>query len=306
MSEMFMNTKEIAQYLGVHEKQIYALVKEGRIPATRVTGKWLFPRRLIDEWIEENARAGLKEAKKKVDNIKGGILAAGSNDPILDILFTFLRASHPDLYLFTATVGSTDGLIALAKGYTDIAWSHLFDVSTGGYNTPEVLNPILSGLSLVVVNLFWRDVSLILPKGNPSEVKGLEDAIEKRLTFVNRQKGSGTRLYLDTFLDNMGITPTHVPGYEAEVFTHFEVGLAILSGRAQVGIATSDIARMLKLDAIHLTKERFDMVLPKATFFHPTIQTLLEILRSPRFHDLVSTFEGYDFSETGRIMWATP
>lgn len=305
MSETFMNTKEVARYLGIHEKQVYALIKEGKIPATRVTGKWLFPRRLIDEWIEQSAQLGLKEARKKVGRIEEGILAAGSNDPVLDLLFTNLRLSFPDLYLFTANVGSTAGLQALARGYTDIAWSHLFDSSMGNYNTPEVIAPFLRGFSLVVVNLFWRELSLILPRGNPQNVSGLEDVVSKKLKFVNRQKGAGTRIYLDLWLKRAGIDFREVVGYDREVFTHLEVGLAILSGRAQAGIATHAVARMLGLDSVPLTKERFDMVLLQSTFFRPSIQALIEALQTPKFQELVADFEGYDFSETGRIMWTS-
>ena len=91
MSQEMMNTKEVAHYLGVHEKQVYALIKSKRIPSTRVTGKWIFPKPLIDEWIEMNAKKGLGQAKEKSGRIGGALLASGSNDPILDMLHTHMR-----------------------------------------------------------------------------------------------------------------------------------------------------------------------------------------------------------------------
>ena len=136
MSGEIFNTKEVAQYLDIHEKQVYALIKAKRIPATRVTGKWIFPKKLIDDWIETNAKGGMAEARKKGKRIEGALLAAGSNDPILDILNTFIKRSYPELYLFSANIGSTDGLKALNQGYTDLAWSHLLDPKSGEYNTP--------------------------------------------------------------------------------------------------------------------------------------------------------------------------
>ena len=136
MSEEIMNTKEVAHYLGIHEKQVYALIGQKRIPATRVTGKWVFPRKLIDEWIESSARSGLEQARQKTRRIEGGLLASGSNDPILDMLQTHVRRVHPDFYLFSASTGSTEGLKALNQGYTDIAWSHLYDPESGEYNIP--------------------------------------------------------------------------------------------------------------------------------------------------------------------------
>ncbi|HYA31920.1 MAG TPA: helix-turn-helix domain-containing protein, partial [Thermodesulfovibrionales bacterium] len=127
MPEEMMNTKEVAHYLGIHEKQVYALIKSKRIPCTRVTGKWVFPKKLVDDWIELNAKAGLGQAKQKSRRIEGALLASGSNDPILDMLQTYMRKSYPEFYIFSANTGSTDGLKALNMGYTDIAWSHLFD-----------------------------------------------------------------------------------------------------------------------------------------------------------------------------------
>ena len=153
MSEEMMNTKEVAQYLGIHEKQVYMLIKEKKVPATRITGKWVFPKKMIDEWIASSARKALGEARTKGKRIEGALLAAGSNDPILDILQTHIRKMHPEFYIFSANTGSTEGLKALDKGYTDIAWSHLFDPETGAYNLP-FLPSYLPNINPVVVNLF--------------------------------------------------------------------------------------------------------------------------------------------------------
>ncbi len=153
MSEEMMNTKEVAHYLGIHEKQVYALIKSKRIPSTRITGKWVFPKKLIDQWIESNAQRSLGQAREKSRRIEGALLASGSNDPILDILHTHMRTLYPEFYIFTANTGSTDGLKALNKGYTDIAWSHLFDPKTGEYNIP-FLPSYAPDIKPVVVNLF--------------------------------------------------------------------------------------------------------------------------------------------------------
>ncbi|NWG02589.1 MAG: helix-turn-helix domain-containing protein, partial [Syntrophaceae bacterium] len=98
MSDEMMNTKEVAKYLGIHEKQVYALIKSRRIPSTRVTGKWVFPKKLIDEWIDSNAKTGFEQAKQKTRKIEGALLASGSNDPILDMLHTYMKKSYPEFY----------------------------------------------------------------------------------------------------------------------------------------------------------------------------------------------------------------
>ena len=170
MSGEMMSTKEVAQYLGIHEKQVYALIKGKRIPATRVTGKWVFPKKVIDEWIVSKARSGLEEAREKGKRVRGALLASGSNDPILDMLHTYMRKAYPEFYIFSANTGSSDGLKALNAGYTDIAWSHLFDPKTGEYNIP-FLPTYLPSLKPVVVNLFERELGFVVSLKNPYNIK---------------------------------------------------------------------------------------------------------------------------------------
>jgi len=266
MSEELMNTKEVAQYLGIHEKQVYLLIKERKVPATRITGKWVFPKKMIDEWIASSAHNGLGEAKQKGRRIEGALLAAGSNDPILDILQTHIRNKYPVFYIFSANTGSMEGLKALDKGYTDIAWSHLFDPETGEYNIPY-LPSLLSNIDPVVVNLFNRELGFVVTPKNPLGIETFADLTEKGVKFINRQQGAGTRVLLDYHLQKLGIPGDNISGYEKEVYTHFEVGLAILSQEADVGIATSAISKLLGLSFVPITKENFDMILNKNIFF---------------------------------------
>jgi len=303
MSEEMMNTKEVARYLGIHEKQVYALIGQKRIPATRVTGKWVFPRKLIDEWIESSARSGLEQASRKTKRIEGGLLASGSNDPILDMLQTHVRRSHPDFYLFSANTGSTEGLKALNVGYTDIAWSHLLDPESGEYNIP-FLPLLLPNVKPVVVNLYYRELGFLVAPGNPLDIKGFEDLGRKGVRFINRQKGAGTRKLIDYHLGRLGIDPASVRGYEDEVYTHLEVGLSVLSNETDVGIATIAVSRLLGLFFIPIIRERFDMILSQHTFFQGGVQTLMEVLKSESFRGHVARLGNYDFKDSGKILYA--
>lgn len=303
MSDTIMNTKEVAKYLDIHEKQVYALIKAGRIPATRITGKWIFPKNLIDEWIEAAAIEGLAQARQKTKKIAGALLAAGSNDPVLDILQTWVKKVHPDLYLFSASTGSANGLAALNGGHTDIAWSHLLDPETGRYNIPY-LAALLPKIRPVVVNLFHREIGFITAQGNLLGIKGFEDLPQRNLKFINRQRGSGTRVLLDHHLEKLGISPERICGYEREVFTHVEVGIAILSGEADTGIATAAVSKMLGLSFTPITQESFDMVMDQSTFFQKGVQVLMEVLHTPEFCSSVEKLGGYDFSESGKILYS--
>jgi excisionase family DNA binding protein len=304
MSEEMMSTKEVARYLGVHEKQVYALVKSKRIPSTRITGKWVFPKKLIDEWIETHAKQGLERAREKSAPMGGALLACGSNDPILDMLQTYMKKTYPEFLILSANTGSTEGLKALNSGYTDLAWSHLLDPKSGQYNIP-FLPAYVPDVKAVVVNLFHRELGLIMAPKNPFSIKGFEDLSKKGVRLVNRQKGSGTRVLLDHHLKQLKILPSKIEGYDREVYTHFEVGLSILSEEADVGIATIAVAKLLGLPFVPIANESFDMILRKNTFFHKGIQAFIETLNSKEFRQRVEPIGAYDFKDSGKILYST-
>jgi putative molybdopterin biosynthesis protein len=304
MSQEMMSTKEVAQYLGINEKQVYALIKAKRIPATRVTGKWLFPKDLIDAWITTSARKGLAAAREKSRRIKGALLASGSNDPVLDMVQTYMRQTYPEFYIFSANTGSTDGLKALNRGYTDVAWSHLLDPDTGEYNLPFLPQYLPDVERPVAVTLFHRDLGIVVAPGNPLNIKGLDDLAREGVRLINRQTGAGTRVLLDYHLAQRRILTSQIKGYEKEVLTHLEVGLAILAHEADVGIATIAVSKLLGLSFMPLTRERFDMVLSQSTFFEKGVQAFIEVLNSEGFRNRVAGLGNYDFKNTGKIMYS--
>ena len=123
-----------------------------------------------------------------------------------------------------------------------------------------------------------------------------------KLRIINRQPGSGTRIYLDQELSRARLNAKKISGYDTVVSTHLEVGLRVLRGAADVGLATRTTAQLLGLDFIPLTRERFDMLVPKDRFFTRGIQVLLGIIGSREFRERVGTLGGYDVTESGRII----
>lgn len=301
MSSELMNTKEIAKYLDIHEKQVYLLIKAGKIPCTRVTGKWIFPVKLIDEWLQTSAQDCLQQARKRVNSIDGALMAAGSNDPVLDMLLTAMKKDHPAFNIFSASTGSVNGLEALNSGLTDMAFSHLYDPETGDYNTPY-LHQYCPDHQTVVVNLFYRQIGFLTAKSIANSFKGWESLTQKDVRFVNRQQGSGIRVLLDYELKKRGIACADISGYDNEVYMHFEVGLSLIAGEAEAGIASAAVAKILDLNFQPLTSERFDMILDKSTFFQPAIQAFIETLQSGRFKNRVEKIGNYNFKDSGRIL----
>jgi len=292
-----LNTKEVAKYLGINEKKVYYLAKGGKIPCTRVTGKWTFPKKLIDQWLEESSKG---TSTGKIEEPRNFLLAAGSDDPSLGILRDLYTSRKTPASLFMATVGSSAGLEAIRDGVADFALAHLLDPTTGEYNLPFIQKAVPSGVA--VVALFHRELGLVLRTGNPLGLRTLADLTRTGVRMVNRQKGSGTRHYMDQGFSRLDIDPGGIDGYDDAVVTHLEVGLKILSEHADAGVATKATARLLGLDFIPLTQERFDVLIPKQRFFSPAIQTLLETVGSREFRSRVEAMGGYDTAESGRII----
>jgi excisionase family DNA binding protein len=296
-----MNTRQVARYLGINEKKVYALAKARRIPCTRVTGKWTFPRKLIDAWIEQSAVSPrVRELRHKQRPV---LLAAGSDDPSLGMLRELFEQQTKPASFFLNPVGSSGGLAAVRDGVVDLATSHLLDAVSGEYNLRVVKN--LLGAKAVVVQLFHRQLGLVVAPENPMKLRAVADLARRKVRMINRQAGSGTRLYLDQALARLKISPQKLNGYATEVATHVEVGLRVLRGEVDAGLATMTTAEMLGLDFIPLARERFDAVIPQERFFSPEVQALLSVVGSSEFRGRLETMGGYDSDESGRIIHIT-
>ena len=294
-----MNTRQVARYLGINEKKIYALAKARKIPCTRVTGKWTFPRKLIDAWIEQSAMSPQIREHHKEE--RPFLLAAGSDDPSLGILRELFEQQTKPASLFLNTIGSSGGLAAVRDGIADLATAHILDAATGEYNLSLVKDFL--GAKAVVVQLFHRQLGLIVAPGNPRKLRAIGDLARPKLRIVNRQTGSGTRLYLDHALARLKINSRKLHGYETSVATHLEVGLQVLRGEADAGLATMTAAHMLGLDFVPLARERFDAVIPQVRFFSPAIQMLLSVIGSAEFRGRLEAMGGYDSVDSGRIVY---
>jgi putative molybdopterin biosynthesis protein len=230
------------------------------------------------------------------------VVIVGSHDNTLDLLGNFLTKHFPQFRLTSSNVGSTGGLMALKRGIAHLAGSHLLDPETGEYNR-SYIRRLLPELPVKGVNLVFRQQGLIIPKGNPKHIKGLEDLMRKDLAFINRQAGSGTRILLDFRLNELGMDQAAIQGYDQEEFTHMAVAVSILSGRADLGLGIYAAARALDLDFIPVVQERYDLIIPETYFEEEKIQALLAVVRSAEFREAVSALGGYDLSLSGQVLY---
>ncbi len=301
MKGEMLTTKEVAEYLSINEKQVYRLIKEKRIPATRITGKWLFPKKLIDDWLIKSAQENLELPRHSVPSGQQ-VVIAGSNDLALELLAKNANSLSPGLSVSISNVGSLGGLVALQNGNCHIAAAHLLDTETGEYNS-SFIRKHFPELKVTVENLAHREQGLIVRKGNTLKIKGLKDLVSKKAKFVNRQEGSGTRVLLDYRLKEMGIDPEDIQGYSNIAHTHMDVALEVFSGSADAGVGIYAVAKLLDLDFVPLATERFDLIFLKEDIPHEAHRTLHAVLCSGEFKSSVTRMGGYNTRDTGRTMY---
>jgi molybdate-binding protein/DNA-binding transcriptional regulator YhcF (GntR family) len=227
---------------------------------------------------------------------------AGSHDLVVSVLGRMLAENDPPVRLQEEYIGSLGGLMALTRGDADIAGTHLWDKQTDTYNVPFVRR-VLPGRKVALVSLVKRWLGLILPTGNPQRIKGLADLDAPEIVLVNRQPGSGTRVWLDAKLHELQIEPEAIAGYDHEENTHLAVAQAVSDGEATLGIGIQAAAAAYGLDFVPLTQENYDLVIPEECWPSPAIQTLLAIMKSEAFEQTVKTLKGYGLPTAGEITW---
>jgi len=243
------------------------------------------------------------EAELLVDRseIYKTVVLIGSHDITLDVLADEIRRTGRGFRISSGNVGSLGGLMALRKGVAHAAGSHLLDTETGEYNY-SYIERYLKGVQVALYQLVWREQGLIVKKGNPLDVNGVEDLQRPDVRFVNRQAGSGTRILLDYKLAQIGLDGSAIKGYDHEEYTHMAVAVDVKSGAADAGLGIYAAAKALNLDFVPVTQERYDLVIPHGFLERENVQMLLDIARSGQYRKRVSRLGGYEASESGKLL----
>jgi putative molybdopterin biosynthesis protein len=226
----------------------------------------------------------------------------GSHDPSLSLIASQYHENNSKLLLQLSFTGSLGGLIALAEKKADLAGCHLWDESTDTYNEPFV-RKLLPGQKVAMLTLAHRRVGLILPTGNPLDIKGLKDLVKPGVCFSNRQQGSGTRVWLDSQLRHLKIKPSNIFGYNEEKMTHSEVARAVSKGQANVGLGVETAALSFGLEFKLLTTERYDLIIPAEKWELESVHILRNWLNTKQAKSAINNLGGYDTAETGTVAW---
>ena len=278
----YLTTREMADLIRVKERKIYDLAAAGEIPHTRATGKLLFPRDLVLNWIANASETPAGEPARP-------LVLLGSHDPLLE-----WAARESGSGLATLFDGSLDGLTRYEAHEGLAAGVHV--VETEGW-TVETVKARFRYRPVVLVEWAWRSRGFIVPAGNPAGIRSLADLAGKRL--VRRQPQSGSQLLLERLIaeDDRNLGSRIVDGGLAR--DEREAALAVLSGGADVAFGLLASARQFRLDFVPVCEERFDLLVGRRDWFDPPLQALLRFCRGEAFQHMAEQLGGYRIDGLG-------
>jgi putative molybdopterin biosynthesis protein len=286
-----MSIKELSKYLKTNEQLLYKMVQESRIPSSKINGKIVFTRETIDKWVLQNT---VRERH---------IYIAGSDDPLLRTIIDAYN-SRLDGLVFYAPIGAMNGLKVLKEDGATMSCVHILDFEKKDYN-PSYVQRYLGAGDYVVIHLFMREQGLCVQKGNPKGIGSLKDLSQGGITFVNRPKGCGTRLLFDCLLQEKGIDPYGIKGYEKATESHseMETALTVLRGNADAGFCIRHAAHVLGLGFVPLARESFDMVIPREQSYGTQVRSFLNFFDQAELVHHVQDFTGYDMGKMGQTIY---
>jgi putative molybdopterin biosynthesis protein len=288
-----MTVTEVADYLRVRERTIYELVRTQRIPSCKLSGKLLFPKRLIELWVAQSA--DYPQAATHLSAPPPVI--AGSHDPLLE---WSVRESRCELAI--AVGGSTAGMHRLLAGQAMACGLHLIDPATGEYDA-SILAKSLPGLDFVVIEWARRQQGLILAPGNPAKISSIADLSKRGVRVATRQEGSGSAVLFSKLVTDAGIDIDELKIAGQPVSSETDIAVAVREGKADAGLAIEAVAREQGLEFVPLQWERFDLAVRRMEYFEPPLQKLLAFTRTQAFRDRASLLGGYDVSNTSVVVF---
>ena len=234
-----------------------------------------------------------------ITRIENTLVSIGSHDMIIDVMNDMMAERFPGMNLSGTHVGSMAGLMALSRGETVIAPTHLLDEETGEYNV-SYIKKIFPGEEMALIKGVDRIQGIMVKKGNPLGITGVKDLT--RVRYVNRQRGAGTRVLLDYKLKQAGIKPDMINGYDKEAATHMAVAALVASEEIDAGMGIKPAADAMGLDFIEVGTEEYDFAIRAENLELPQVKAFRQILESEEFHEKLAEMGGYGWHQSGRIL----
>lgn len=239
---------------------------------------------------------------KPIKEINNTIVSIGSHDLVMDLLSNELHLNSSNLFLSSAHVGSLGGIMAMKKGECHVSPVHLMDEETGEYNK-SYIKKYLNDKDYVIIKFIKRSQGLMVKKGNPLGIQSVNDLTRDNVQFVNRQRGAGTRILFDFFLDKNGINSSDIKGYDYEFNTHMAVAAAVAGKSADCGMGVLSAARAMGLDFIPVAWEDYDLCISKDMLEDERTVKLINIMKSKDFITKIKELDGYSTDNIGDIVY---
>ena len=239
------------------------------------------------------------ELYKNLDEIENTLVSIGSHDMIMDVIGDMMASQYHNLFLSSTHVGSMGGLMALQRGETVIAPTHLLNEEDGRYNE-AVLKQLFGSGRVALIKGVSRIQGIMVKKGNPLNIQSVEDLT--RVRYVNRQRGAGTRVLLDYKLKQAGIRPEEIDGYDKEAATHMAVAALVASEEMDAGMGIRPAADAMGLDFIEVGMEEYDFAIDRQNLQLPQVQAFLEVLKCPAFHEKLEQLGAYGWEQAGTVI----
>jgi putative molybdopterin biosynthesis protein len=252
----------------------------------------------------EGIEVGTKVAVQLIrseEEVNNTLVSIGSHDVIMDVAADLMSLREKQYVLSSSHVGSMGGILALRNGETHMAPIHLLDEETGEYNA-SYIRKYIKDKDISLIKCVKRIQGLMVKKGNPMGINSLNDIAQAKTRFVNRQRGSGTRLLLDYNMRKLNIDPADIPGYDREEFTHLKVAAAVAAGDADCGLGVYSAAVLMDLDFIPLCHEEYDLAVPTNLLQDDKVKEFIEVIRSDKFISELDRLGGYEYDGIGRII----
>ena len=236
-----------------------------------------------------------------MEKLQNTLVVIGSHDPLLDELGDMLHLESPELYMSSSHVGSMGGIMAIRRGEAHAAGCHLLDTNDGTYNRSFMKKYFPKG-DVKLVRCVGRQQGLMVAKGNPLNIRGFSDIAGENVRYVNRQKGSGTRILTDYLCKQEKLDASTIYGYDREELTHTSVAAQIVSGSADAGMGIYSAAKLYDLDFIPICIEEYDLIIPDHAWDTPMVQRLLATLKSDAFREKILAMGGYTVECPGEVI----
>lgn len=306
MTDQPYTADEIAKMFKISKHTVYELIKRGELDAFKVGNKMRINPDEVDRYKKSSKAYQGKVSQPTIHqqpSLTNTIRLSGSHDFLVEHLTKYV-SQYTNLQIQPTYIGSLEGLMMIYRGAADVAAIHLLDPNTKQYNIPFIKQFFIHE-KISVVRFASREQGFIVAKNNPKRIIGFQDLIRNEVSFINRQKGSGTRFLFDTFLSQYEIDPKDVKGYQSEEWNHLSTAAHISRGSADVGFGIRSAAEQLGLDFVLVTKEEFDLVFRWTEENKHELENLYELICSEQFKASIVEISGYKINDLGKIKYNT-